>query len=1027
MAALYRPLDLGWGDIPAPPKTGEPRQGRSTAWHTSWVENDAPDGKRIDPGDASEDGSLERTAEATATDPTHLSAANGASESIERAPAPVGLPPEETPESMPQDSTPQTSTPRTPRQSATAESADLPREPTSNGSASDGLASPGSAPNVGDQPLERGKSTGPGPIRVRTNRRSGESTGGPGPERQTTTSPRRRRDPNAGSASAATAPSTGQRILRRWVVPALLALVLGGITGALVAASIHIPDVESISDLAPAVITRVHDAQGRQIRTYHSHERRVMLRDGEVPQVFIDALLAMEDKNFYSHGGIDVLGIPRAMLSNMITGTRGQGASTITMQLAKQLFLSPEKTWRRKINQAVLATELEDKFTKQQILTLYANLMNMGDGNYGIEAASRDYFGKNARDLTVPEAATLVAILPRPSHWSPRQKPDLIRARRDRVIAQMLAEGYVTKEEHDAAVLVPLEVVRFRPKAQMGDYFSEEVRRYLYERFGEKSLYERGLQVRTTLHADAQRAMEDAVRAGLLSLDRRKGWRGAPDQVPDGIEPADHELTSWPSLEPLPGTWAQGVVLATDRKTATVRIGDHHYTLESAGYKWTRQANADRVLSPGDIAWFEFGPPPEPASATAATEDASTGENDPAAALSIDPAKLTINLTQEPELEAAGVLLESSSGAVRAMVGGWSFERNEFNRASQARRQVGSAYKPFVYGAALENGYTAADTLFDAPVVFAGADGTPNYSPRNFYRTYHGILTLRKALEKSANVTAVKIQEMIGADRVIDFSKRAGISTELQPYASLALGVIELSPLELAGAYASIANQGFYVEPYLIESVATQSGRLLEQHSPRASQAMEPEVAYVLTSMLEGVIDRGTGRLVAGLDLDLAGKTGTTDGYTDAWFAGFSPSYTLVVWVGYDKKRSIGRNMTGAAAALPIWKAIFERGIEEGWITRGERFVVPGKITKRWVDHDTGLLATEASPNAVEEAFIAGTEPTIQYEARWLQILGLPWYQQRPFYGLAKEGEHMPEDIEDWSLVEEEREARAGS
>jgi penicillin-binding protein 1A len=326
---------------------------------------------------------------------------------------------------------------------------------------------------------------------------------------------------------------------------------------------------------------------------------------------------------------------------------------------------------------------------------------------------------------------------------------------------------------------------------------------------------------------------------------------------------------------------------------------------------------------------------------------------------------------------------------------------------TQAHRQVGSAFKPFVYGAALEMGFTPADTLFDAPTAFLGADNQLSYVPRNYYRKYYGILTLRRALELSINVASVKLLDMVGIDRVVDFAHRCGIESELPPYPSLALGTADLTPLETAAAYAAIANHGTYVAPYLIERVTTADGQRLEQHQPSTRTAMDPRVAFVLTYMLEGVVDRGTAAKAAGLDLDLAGKTGTTDDYSDAWFVGFTPRYTLLSWVGYDVKRSIGRNMTGAEAALPIWKSLVEAGLADGWLSPGERFTPPPGVVVEPVDYLTGLLPGPGAERTIEEAFVAGTEPVQSYEPIWATIVSLPWYQQRPFY-IPKEGEKMP-------------------
>ncbi len=350
------------------------------------------------------------------------------------------------------------------------------------------------------------------------------------------------------------------------------------------------------------------------------------------------------------------------------------------------------------------------------------------------------------------------------------------------------------------------------------------------------------------------------------------------------------------------------------------------------------------------------------------------------------------------------------------MVGGWDFDRSKFNRAVQARRQVGSAFKPFIYGAALEMGYTPADTLFDAPMAFPAVQEQPAYSPRNYYRKYYGIITLRRALEDSINVTAVKLLDLVGVDQAIDFAHRAGIESKLPPYPSLALGSADLSPMEVATAYAAIASSGLWVQPHLIAAVYDAEDRELERHSTTARKAMDPEIAYVLAHILEGVVDRGTARLAANLDIDLAGKTGTTDGYSDAWFVGFTPRYTALVWVGHDVKRSIGNNMTGTAAALPIWRSIIEKGLEQGWLDPGEKFVVPPGVTLRDVEYFSGLLPNPDTEPVIEEAFVEGTEPVRYLQREWARILTLPWYQQRPHY-LPKAGERMPEGVEDWTDI----------
>ena len=399
-----------------------------------------------------------------------------------------------------------------------------------------------------------------------------------------------------------------------------------------------------------------------------------------------------------------------------------------------------------------------------------------------------------------------------------------------------------------------------------------------------------------------------------------------------------------------------------------------------------------------------------------------------------------LGIVEEAVMLAAGPVLGAAGSAEGFAEGlydfllGWRGLREEnrrlkeeialLRRAAEQRREKEEAYDRL--SALLDfrqAGFTPSDTLFDAPAVFLGADNLPTYSPRNHSRRYFGVVTLRRALEHSINVTAVKLMDLVGVQRVVDFARACGIESDLPPYPSLALGSADLSPLELAGAYAAVANQGIYVYPYMVESVAADDGRVLEQHRIQASKAMQPEIAYVLTHMLEGVIDRGTGKLASRLDVDLAGKTGTTNSYTDTWFVGFSPRYTVLVWIGYDVKRSIGRNMTGTAVALPVWTRIIERGLDEGWIIPGERFVAPPGVTYATVDYYTGLLPGSATESVIEEAFLEGTEPTRVLDPKQASISRLPWYQQEPFY-VPKSGENMPAEIEDWALVREAWESK---
>ena len=841
----------------------------------------------------------------------------------------------------------------------------------------------------------------------------------PGPgDRQPTNSPE---TGEASGRSPATDPpaerSRRRHRLRVLGVYPISTALLAAATGIGVAASIDRPQVETIDDFVPKLITRIydrgalelieeHDARGTRpdredvashvFQTY-SRENRVLLEEGQLPKLLQDAILATEDADFFEHGGIPPLrSIARALLVNLREGRSAEGASTSTMQLARDVFkLDRAKKFKRKFEETLLAVELEKKFSKQQILTMYANLINLGHGNYGMEAAARNYFNKSVADLSLAEAATLAGIPQRPSDYSVYRRPEKVVTRRNVVLGRMAAVGFITAEERDRARAEPLLVVERRRESELGPYFSEEVRRFLISTYGETELYDRGLQVHTTMDPTIQRAAEDATRRMLAALDHEKGWRGAKRRL-DGEELETVTLPSWSDAEPIPGEWYEGIVLASDRKTAQVKIGERTYELTRAGIEWARKTRPDRLLKRGDVAWFRL---------EVAGEDVD--------------AEPVLMLEQEPEMEAAALVLESATGAVRAMVGGWNYDRNEFNRATQARRQIGSAFKPFVFAAALENGFTAADVLFDGPVVFPGGPHQPDYSPRNFYRRYEGILTLRRAIEASINVTSVKLLDLVGVEHVIDLARRCGIESELPPYPSLALGTAELTPLELAAAYAAFVNQGVYVAPYTIERVTSRNGRVMQEYQPRAHKAMEPEIAYVMTHMLRGVAQRGTGaNRLAKVELVTAGKTGTTDSFTDAWFVGFTPRYTILSWVGYDKKRFLGRGMTGAHAALPIWEAIVRRGLEDGWLSSDEDFAKPPGIVDVEIEQGTGLLAGPGAARTLVEAFVEGTEPEKVFDDHWARVMQLPWYLQEPFY-LPKEGERMPSQIADWTSVKE--------
>lgn len=788
-----------------------------------------------------------------------------------------------------------------------------------------------------------------------------------------------------------TAPTRRRSRLLRWTWPVLAALIIGAVVGVGVAAAIHMPRVDALADYTPSLVTQLYDKDGNVFATYAT-ERRVMLKEGEIPLVVQQAVLASEDANFFQHGGIDAMGIARAAWVDIRAGKVVEGASTISMQLARSLFLTRDKVWKRKIEEAFLAVELEKNYSKQQILALYLNLVNLGHGNYGVEAASRYYFDKPASKLTLTEAATLAGILPLPSRYSPYRVPEVVRSQRDRVLRRMYEERFITQAQYQEAVKQPLLVEPQRADEVFAPYFAEDVRKDLEATYGATALYENGLQVQTTLDPLVQKAVEKGVRTSLLRLDHRRGFRGPVAHLEES-EIDTQQLPTWSQGELVPERWYQGLVLEADTSSAQVKIGQHTLTLEPRGIAWTGRKTPGSFLKRGDVAWFRLAVP-EPKKG----EKRKEGEPEPEPYLVLE---------QEPRMQGAAVVIENRTGAVRGMVGGWNFESNKFNRVTQARRQVGSSFKPFVYGAALESGWTPSDTLLDAPTSFMGGDGRMSYRPENYYKKHSGIVTLRRALEQSINVPAVKLHQLVGGKKVVDFARRMGIETDLPYWPSVALGSADLIPLEVAAAYATIANQGLHVEPYLVERITDQDGQVLKQHYPATYSATRPEVAYVLTHMMEGVIDHGTAYAIHDLPIDIAGKTGTTDDFSDAWFVGYTPGYTILTWVGYDLKKSLGGGMSGAEAALPMWRTIAEEGLKTGWLKEGEKFPVPPGVNTKEVEYYTGLLPGSGSYKTVNEAFIAGTEPAREYTSKMSTIPTLPWYQQRVFY-IPKEGENMP-------------------
>lgn len=763
------------------------------------------------------------------------------------------------------------------------------------------------------------------------------------------------------------------------ILPVVVVALLGSVTGSFATNFVRVPRVEELATYRPDIITQITSRDGSTIARY-AIERRILISRSEIPAAVRNALIATEDKNFFRHGGVDVPRTVSALMTNLQQGGYAQGGSTLTQQLARAIFLSPRKTLSRKVNEALVAFEIERRYSKDQILTMYANEIYLGHGNYGVEAACRYYFGKGVKDVTLAEAALLAGIVQRPEDQSPFRNPALAKARRATALRRMWAAGYITEAERRAAEAEPLPAAPSLPESIVAPYFCEEIRQYLEKTYGEKDLYARGLRVESTLDPELQAWSEEALHWGLRKVSRRHGLQPLRNLAAEGRRSLETYVDpSWEGARLEDGAALRGVVMKVSGPGAEVRVGGRVLPLPNTGVKWTGAASAAKILKPGDLI----------------TVTATKGKD----------GSLALVLDQDPREQGAVLILENASGAVRAMVGGYDWTQSKFNRSTQALRQAGSAFKPFVYLTAFEQGFTAADTVFDGPLSIVIDPRQPPYRPSNYDGKFHGIVTFRKALEHSYNVPAVRVARMVGLSHVIETARRLGLRQNLSPYPSLALGAFEVTLLELTTAYSVFANQGLAFPPYLIERITDSNGDLLEQTHPDAREVETPQSAFQLLQILRGVTQRGTAASAARLELPIAGKTGTTNDYTDAWFIGMTPRYTIGVWVGNDQKtQSIGRGADGAKVALPIWIRIVEKMKDQGRIDPQEEFEAPPNLVFTPVDYETGLKATPDSPLPVLETFVNGSQPTEEWSSRSEEIAKLPWSLQQPFY-VPKKGE----------------------
>src|ERR1700739_4158728 len=716
----------------------------------------------------------------------------------------------------------------------------------------------------------------------------------------------------------------------------LCAIALGAACGLLFVYASDLPEIRALETYRPTVVTEIYADDGQLVGSF-ALQRRILMTYEQCPKVLYNAVTAIEDQHFEEHWGVDLPRVASAASRNLAKRRITGGASTISMQLAGNLFLDrSDRSFRRKMQEMLLALQIERRYTKPQIFTMYANQVYLAHGNYGFAAAAEFYFGKPVTDLKLQEAALLAGMVNGPK-YSPLANPEGALARRNLVLHRMEDEGKISSSEEAAARKTPLGLHIQYPRNDLAPYFFEEIRKYLESTYGTEAVHERGLRVYTTLNINMQRAANQAIRDGLHSYDRRHGWRGdLPNILRDNLgNIASYEDEDW--RHPIEkATYGAGLVLSIDEKNATIKIGPYRAILSPSDFAWTGRKKPADLLKVGDLAQF------------------SSKE--------LRETTARVQLEQQPAPQAAMLAIDNPTGEIKAMVGGYSFEDSKFNRATQAFRQVGSSFKVYVYSDALERGSTPFDTILDAP--FTTISGGQPYSPRNYDEKFEGNITLRRALAGSRNVPAVKLAEKVGINTVVETTRKFGITTPLPPYLPLALGSADMKLIEHVSAFTVFPDEGIRIDPHMIRRVTNYDGALLEEAHPGIHEVIAPEVAHTMTAMLEEVVQFGTGIAAKALKRPAAGKTGTTQDYTDAWFIGFTPQITTGVWVGFDDKQiSLGKKETGARAALPVWLEFMQNGLA-GMPVLDFQNVVP--LEKQALDHVIHVDTPDTAPTEDE-------------------------------------------------------------
>ncbi len=729
-------------------------------------------------------------------------------------------------------------------------------------------------------------------------------------------------------------PSTRRKKLAgsaAFAILAVLAAMFGSLAGLLLIYTVDLPQIQELERYRPNTTTVLYDVHGTQIGSF-ALERRIVVGYDDIPPVLRHAVISIEDKNFESHWGVNLFRVAGAAYRDFTSDRRAQGASTLTMQLAKNLFLSPERSFRRKLQEVLLSIQIERNFTKEQIFTLYANQIYLGQGVYGFEAGSEYYFSKHARNLTLPEAALLAALPRGPSYYSPVAHPERALDRRNRVLNSMLEDGVITAEQASAAKATPLGLHIEPPPNTDAPWFVEEVRQELDQRFGAEMVHQSGLRVYTTLDLKLQQAANRAVLDGLAAYERRRGWQGGLlNVVAAGSSIDTFHHPDW-TTAPAPGAWIHGVVTEVLPYEVTVKVGENQNAiLAPEDWAWTGKKLASDFLKVGDIVYVHIAPqnassfmqpakgeieknPPQPEQPAAPPSQADTD-------------LLHATLEQDSGVQASLMAVDNPTGDVLAMVGGRDFNLSQYDRATQAQRQTGSSFKAYVYTAALEAGDKPDTLVLDAPVTFRTASGP--YTPHDYEKRFTGNVTLTRAFAESLNIPALKIADRIGIRKVIATAHRFGVTTQIPAFLPIALGAAEISLYEQTAAYSSFPNDGIRLTPHFVHKVETADGEVLWDDTPDVHVSTDTKTAREMMQLLEAVIHGGTGSAAAQLHHPLGGKTGTTSDFTDAWFMGFSPSVTCGVWAGYDDRRSLGDKETGARVALPIWMSFMQAAIAD--------------------------------------------------------------------------------------------------